>query len=974
MPLATELNGNKNNPAMLKLHIARNYSKIDSVISFNKKEHPTLEESKWVPHIKLDNDRIIFTPNAALWYLFQPSTEYSDKVNEYLELDSTLLSPSLAHVLGSNLESDKYKSLLTNVLKKLNADLLNKSVLVGDDVTAADISLWSTLFPLYRSEKLNKDYLSDNPNLVSWIQKLELIAEFKNAVSAIFPPGFNIGESSYQILLQSSKFFFSNFVKHKKEFSYETDVQKNEIDSISVEELEAAAKAWQKTGDQLPKLKTPETIIVPKTNEKNIFITSALPYVNNVPHLGNIIGCVLSADVFARFCRLCNYNTIFVSGTDEYGTATETKALEEGLSCQAICDKYYKIHEEIYKWFNISFDTFGRTSAPEQKELVQELFLELNHNGFMFTQSVEQLHCEKCNRYLADRFVEGGCPNIGCTYLDARGDQCDGCGKLVNAVELKNPRCKVCGNTPKLTTSNQFFIDLPKLEPLLHHWLKFSSPGWSYNADVITRSWLKEGLKPRCITRDLKWGVPVPIDGYRDKVFYVWFDAPIGYMSITKSYTKDFEKWWKPSKNTEITLYQFMAKDNVPFHSVLFPAMLLGVNKGYLTVSHIWATEYLNYEDGKFSKSRGVGVFGNDARNTGIPSDVWRFYLLSIRPETQDSSFSWIDLVTKNNSELLNNLGNFVNRALVFAKNSFGKQIPNMELTQEDFSLLALCTREFKSYTSSLEKGKLRDGLKYILQISKHGNQYIQVNQPWVLVKGSKTDKSRAGTVVGVCCNLACLIATLIEPYMPDTSANLKRQLNCKSFVIDPSNPEIVNLLPAGHQLDNPAPLFTKIEPSVVEELRKKFAGKQETKLPSQTDVDIGNLEQQIVLQGDKVRLLKSSGADKSVWQPEVQTLLELKKKMETVKKQTKSKVMNNTKTETVDGRGNDIEIENLEEKIAKQGSVVRKLKESGAEKSVWLPEVNKLLAFKTELAAVTGVPIQANQTNKKSKNIYRRK
>lgn len=396
--------------------------------------------------------------------------------------------------------------------------------------------------------------------------------------------------------------------------------------------------------------------------EKNILISSALPYVNNVPHLGNIIGCVLSADVFARFSRLCNYNTLYIGGTDEYGTATETKALEEGLSCQAICDKYYAIHTEIYKWFNISFNTFGRSSSPEQTELCQAMFLKLNDNGFMFTQAVEQLHCENCDRYLADRFVEGGCPNIGCNYEDARGDQCDGCGKLVNAIELKNPRCKICGNTPKLKTSKQFFIDLPKLEPLIHHWIKNSSPGWTHNAQVIGKSWLKEGLKPRCITRDLKWGVPVPLDGYRNKVFYVWFDAPIGYISITKAYTKDYEKWWRPENGTNVTMYQFMAKDNVPFHSILFPSMLLGANMGYVTVSHIMATEYLNYEDGKFSKSRGIGVFGTDARDTGIPSDVWRFYLLYVRPESQDSTFSWADLATKNNSELLNNLGNFVNR------------------------------------------------------------------------------------------------------------------------------------------------------------------------------------------------------------------------------------------------------------------------------------------------------------------------
>lgn len=410
--------------------------------------------------------------------------------------------------------------------------------------------------------------------------------------------------------------------------------------------------------------------------------------------------------------------------------------------------------------------------------LVQEMFLTLKDNGFMQTQPVEQLLCEKCNRYLADRFVEGGCPHPGCNYEDARGDQCDGCGKLVNASELKNPKCKVCKSTPVSRTSSQFFLDLPKLEPLLLHWVKGSSPGWSNNAQVICKAWLKEGLKPRCITRDLKWGVPVPVDGFRDKVFYVWFDAPLGYMSITERYSKDWLKWWQPAKDTKIDLYQFMAKDNVPFHCIMFPATLLGVNKGYTTVSHIMATEYLNYEDGKFSKSRGVGVFGNDAQETGIPSDVFRFYLLYVRPESQDSAFNWLDLATKNNSELLNNLGNFVNRALVFCEKNFNSLVPEMKLSEDDFQLLGFCTRELKSFMESLEKGKLRDGISNILAISRYGNQYMQSSQPWVLCKGSDVEKEKAGTVIGLCCNLACLLATLLFPYMPETSRILKTQLN----------------------------------------------------------------------------------------------------------------------------------------------------------------------------------------------------
>lgn len=367
--------------------------------------------------------------------------------------------------------------------------------------------------------------------------------------------------------------------------------------------------------------------------------------------------------IFFRYCRQRNYNTLYISGTDEYGTATEAKALEENLSPQEICDKYFSIHNDIYRWFSIGFDYFGRTTTTEQTEIVQDLFLRIKSQGYIITESVDQLLCENCNRFLADRFVEGTCP--GCKYEDARGDQCDGCGHLVNATELIKPRCKVCSKTPVVKASTQFFLDLPKIEPDLRNWAASVESGWSTVARSVAKPWLRDGLKPRCITRDLKWGIPVPLDGYRDKVFYVWFDAPLGYVSITKRYTKDYEKWWKPD-NANVNLYQFMAKDNVPFHAIMFPATLLAANQGHILVRNIMATEYLNYEDTKFSKSRGTGVFGTDARDTGIPADVWRFYLAYIRPESQDSNFNWVDLATKNNSELLNNFGNFVNRFVLF--------------------------------------------------------------------------------------------------------------------------------------------------------------------------------------------------------------------------------------------------------------------------------------------------------------------
>lgn len=553
---------------------------------------------------------------------------------------------------------------------------------------------------------------------------------------------------------------------------------------------------------------------------ENILITSALPYVNNTPHLGNVIGCVLSADVYARFCRLRGHNTLYICGTDEYGTATENKARIEGLTPREICDKYFKIHKQVYDWFNIQFDRFGRTSTKEQEETCHEIFDKVLKNEMVFTDAVQQLLCVKCDRFLADRFVEGICPF--CAYEDARGDQCDKCGKLINAIELKNPRCISCKESPIVKQSTHFFIDLPKIEPELKRWMEINSKNWSANAKQIAEGWIKDGLKPRCITRDLKWGVPVPVDGYQSKVFYVWFDAPIGYISITKQLTPNWRDWWLP-EGKNVTLVQFMAKDNVPFHAVMFPSCLLATGTPYTKPSKIYATEYLNYEGDKFSKSRGVGVFGTDLFETEIPSDIWRFYLLYIRPESQDSSFSWADLALKNNSELLNNFGNFVNRVLKFLFSNFQGKVPDVDLNDADESIIHSVQEELTTYISNISTGKLREGLRNILSISRIGNQYIQNEKPWVLIKSEET-KARAGAVFGLACNIVALLSILLEPYMPESSARLQQQLNMGAINKKISD-KFSQILKPGHEIKEPSPLFKKIEESHVQKLRAKFSG-----------------------------------------------------------------------------------------------------------------------------------------------------
>ncbi|KAI9206337.1 tRNA synthetases class I (M)-domain-containing protein [Polychytrium aggregatum] len=567
---------------------------------------------------------------------------------------------------------------------------------------------------------------------------------------------------------------------------------------------------------------------LPKPNERNILITSALPYVNNVPHLGNIIGCVLSADVYARFCRIRGYNTLYICGTDEYGTATETKALEEKTTPKALCDKYHAIHKSVYEWFKIDFDHFGRTTTDQQTTISQDIFNRIDKNGYILEDTMTQLYCEKHSSFLADRYVEGTCPLCG--YVGARGDQCDGCGKLLNATELKDPHCILDNATPVIKTSKHLFINLEKLQSKCEDWVQESSVKgkWSTNSCTITNGWLREGLRPRCITRDLKWGTAVPREGYEKKVFYVWFDAPIGYPSITANYTKDWEQWWKNPEHVQ--LYQFMGKDNVPFHTVIFPCSLLGTGEPWTMLHHLSTTEYLQYEGGKFSKSRGVGVFGNNVMDSGIPPSVWRYYLLSNRPESNDSQFTWESFAMANNNELLANFGNFVNRVVKFIGAKYDSVIPAFTTTEApEVKLIESVNQKVAEYIEALESVKIRHALKVLMDISALGNEYLQSNK----IDNSLflNARSRCDTVVAVAANLVYLLGSLAYPYMPDTSESIFRQLNTPSRRIldDWQADEIL----AGHTIGSPEYLFKRIEKDQESALREKYAGKQ---VPSETN------------------------------------------------------------------------------------------------------------------------------------------
>ena len=554
---------------------------------------------------------------------------------------------------------------------------------------------------------------------------------------------------------------------------------------------------------------------------KRRLITSALPYVNNVPHLGNLIQ-VLSADVFARFCRSRGYETLYVCGTDEYGTATETKALEEGVTPRELCDRFHAIHRDIYSWFGIDFDKFGRTSTPRQTEIVQSLFLDLDRKGLIKEETIEQLYCEHCGRFLADRYIRGTCPSCG--YDGARGDQCENCGKLLEPTELKEPKCSTCGSTPKPRKTTHLYIDLPAIKPQLEEWMKKASVEgfWSNNAIQMTQAWIRDGLHERAITRDLKWGIPVPKKGFENKVFYVWFDAPIGYISITATAGDeqgfDWKTWWMDPENVE--LFQFIGKDNIPFHTVIFPSSLLGSGRKWTMLHHMSSTEYLNYESGKFSKSKGIGVFGTDAVESGIPADVWRFYMFYNRPEHSDYTFTWTDFEEKVNGELIGNLGNLANRTLTFVSRYYDGKIPE---AAPDAAFWEEVRAREKGIADKLERADLRDAFREAFALSDLANKRFQAGEPW---RTRVSDPAAAAALIRDLTYVVKDLAIIMHPYMPQAMGRLAAFFG-KKIGKDGLSWADVGSTEGLSTVGATEVLFAKLEDEKVAELRERYSGSQ---------------------------------------------------------------------------------------------------------------------------------------------------
>lgn len=565
-------------------------------------------------------------------------------------------------------------------------------------------------------------------------------------------------------------------------------------------------------------------------DDTKYLITSALPYINGQPHLGHMVGCLLPSDVYARFMRQMGKDVLYVCGTDEHGTASEVGALNEGLSVEDYCKKYHDVHAEIYKAFDLSFDYFGRTSSEQNKEITYHIFEQLDKNGFIEERTIKQVYSIDDQMFLADRYITGTCPYCG--YDKARGDQCENCTKVLDPTDLINAKSTISGSgNLEVRETKHLFIKLPALEEQLKKWLETKEYSWPDVAYSIAKKWLKEGLQERCITRDLKWGFPVPKPGFEDKVFYVWFDAPIGYIGITKQWSdekpdsRDWKDWWLNAPHVKHV--EFMGKDNVPFHTITFPAQLLGTQEAWTQVDFLKGMSYLTFNGGKFSKSEHRGVFAADAV-AEFPVDYWRYWLMANAPESSDSSFNFEAFANTVNKDLNDVLGNFINRVMKMTANNFGPVVPQGgTVTNEEKALFTRMDELVNDYTTFLTALEFRKAFAALREMWVEGNNYIARTEPWKVVK---TDKNRAACILRTALNLIRVYAVLSAPIMPQTAAKMLRLINVSSeplgWINEPMA-EALTVLQPEHPLNPPELLFSKIPPEKVEELAIKYKEKE---------------------------------------------------------------------------------------------------------------------------------------------------
>ena len=551
-----------------------------------------------------------------------------------------------------------------------------------------------------------------------------------------------------------------------------------------------------------------------KKEFKRYLITSALPYANGPVHIGHLAGVYVPSDIYARYLRLKGYDVISVCGSDEHGVPITIKARKEGITPQQVVDRYHEIIKDAFKRFGMSFDIYSRTSSPTHRVTASDFFRKLYDEGKFIEQTSMQFYDEEAKTFLADRYIVGTCPR--CQSEGAYGDQCEKCGSTLSPDELINPTSKLSGAVPVKRETKHWYLPLDKYDSFLREWILEGHKEWKSNVYGQCKSWLDTGLLPRAVSRDLDWGIPVPVEGAEGKVLYVWFDAPIGYISATKDLTPDWEKYWK---SDDTKMVHFIGKDNIVFHCIVFPSMLKAHGE-YILPENVPANEFLNLEGDKISTSKNWAVWLHEYLDE-FPGkeDVLRYVLCANAPETKDNDFTWKDYQARNNNELVAILGNFVNRALVLTKKYYNGAVPERgELTEYDCATIEELSGIKASLEANIESYRFREALKDAMNVARIGNKYLADTEPWKVVK---TDPERVKTILNIALQITANLTIAIEPFMPFSAEKILKMLQMEKFGWD--NLGSMELVKAGHIIGEPQLLFEKIEDEVIEKQLKRL-------------------------------------------------------------------------------------------------------------------------------------------------------
>ncbi|MEE1023207.1 MAG: methionine--tRNA ligase [Muribaculaceae bacterium] len=597
-------------------------------------------------------------------------------------------------------------------------------------------------------------------------------------------------------------------------------------------------------------------------NFKRTLVTTALPYANGPVHIGHLAGVYVPADIYVRYLRLKGEEVLFIGGSDEHGVPITIKAKAEGVTPQDIVDRYHKIIKDSFEELGISFDVYGRTTSDTHRRMASEFFRKLYEKGEFIEKTSEQLYDEEAGQFLADRYVTGTCPHCG--NERAYGDQCEACGTSLNATDLINPRSAITGNVPVMRETSHWYLPLDKWEPRLRQWILEEHKEWKPNVYGQCKSWLDLGLQPRAVSRDLDWGIPVPVEGADGKVLYVWFDAPIGYISNTVDCVgDDWTRWWK---DPETRMLHFIGKDNIVFHCIVFPAMLMA-DGTYNLPDNVPANEFLNLEDDKISTSRNWAVWLHEyLRELPGKQDTLRYVLTANAPETKDNNFTWKDFQTRNNSELVAILGNFINRAVLLVGKYYDGIVPQAgELTDFDRQTMDEVRRAIEAVSHNLDNFKFREALREAMNVARAGNKYLADSEPWKL---AKTDPERVKTILNVALQICANLAVVFEPFLPFMAEKLCRMLGIESLSWSMAGQ--ADLIPADRKLGEPELLFEKIEDSTVDfQVGKLLEAKKKNQLaawkpePVKENVDFPTFEKLDIRVGKVLECEKVPKADK---------------------------------------------------------------------------------------------------------------